>query len=378
MTQSPWISRRVKWATCWLIFIYLVFTPPPHAKAGQDATRLELGRPLERMIGGGEIQRYRITLSPGLYLRVAVTQQGIDVIVTVLDPAGRKIARVDRPYGAYGPENVSVIAEAAGDYTIELRTALKFAAPARYYITATEMREATAEDRRRIAAECAVSEAEELRGGETADTLSQAVEKFNQAAAIWRSLGERYEEAVAVYGRGWSYRSLGDYYNAIRDLRQAATQMETLQDRNGEAVARSALAWIYNYVGEIEQARENFRLALGTYQSLGNLRGQAIAIYGIGVTHMLASETDQALEYFDRSLELRRKVGDRSGEVLTLSAIGITYDYLGRSEKGIEYLQRALELSRTLGGLNLQAHPLTKLGWAHLTLRQLDKSSDYL
>src|SRR5262245_34666642 len=378
MTQSPWISRRVEWATCWLIFISLVFTAPPYVKAGQDSTRLELGRALERMIGGGEIHRYKIELSAGLYLRVAVTQQGIDVIVPVLDPAGRKVARVDRPYGAYGPENVSVIAEAAGDYTIELRTALKFAAPARYFITATEMRDAKDEDGRRVAAERVVSEGEELRGADTADTLSQAVEKFSQAIMIWRSLGERYEEAVAVYGRGWSYRSLGDYYNAIRDLRQAATQMGTLQDRNGEAVARSALAWIYNYVGEIEQARENFRLALGTYQSLGNLRGQAIAIYGIGVTHMLASETDQALEYFDRSLELRRKVGDRSGEVLTLSAIGITYDYLGRSEKALEYLQRALELSRTLGGLNLQAHPLTKLGWAHLTLRQLDKSRDYL
>src|SRR5215469_3874444 len=100
MKQSPWISRRVKWVACWLIFTPLVFTPP-HAKAGQDATRLEMGRPLERMIGGGEIQRYRITLSPGLYLRVAVTQQGIDVIVTVLDLAGRKFARVDRPNGTY-------------------------------------------------------------------------------------------------------------------------------------------------------------------------------------------------------------------------------------------------------------------------------------
>src|SRR5262245_50717890 len=149
MTQSPWISRWVKWAPCWLIFIFLVFTPPPHARAGQEATRLELGRSLERMIGGGEIQRYRIALSPGFYLRVAVTQQGIDVIVTVLDPAGRKIARIDRPYGAYGPENVSVIAEAAGDYTIELRTALKFAAPAKYYITATEMRAGKDEDGRR-------------------------------------------------------------------------------------------------------------------------------------------------------------------------------------------------------------------------------------
>src|SRR5215470_2833657 len=377
MKQSPWICRQAMWVACWLIFTTLVFTPPPHAEAGQDATRLEMGRPLERMIGGGETQRYRIALSPGLYLRVAVTQQGIDVIVTVLDPAGRKIARIDRPYGAYGPENVSVIAESAGDYTIELRTALKFAAPARYFITATETREAKAEDRRRIAAEYAISEAEELRDVDTADTLSQAVEKFSQAIMIWRSLGERYEEAVAVYGRGWSYRSLGDYYDAIRDLRHAATQMETLQDRNGEAVARSALAWIYNYVGEIEQARESFRQALGTYQSLGNLRGQAVTIYGIGLTYTLAYETDQALEYFDRSLELRRKVGDRAGEVLTLAAIGITYDYLKRSEKALEYLQRALELSRTLGGLNIQALPLTRLGWAHLTLRQLDKSRDY-
>jgi CHAT domain-containing protein/tetratricopeptide (TPR) repeat protein len=329
------------------------------------------------MIGGGEIQRYRIALSPGLYLRVTVMQKGIDVIVTVLDPAGRKIARVDRPYGAYGPEDVSVIAEAAGDYTIELKTALKFAAPARYFITATETREAKADDRRRIAAECAVSEAEELRGVDTADSLSQAVEKFNQAITIWQSLGERYEETVAVYGRGWSYRSLGDYYNAICDLRQAALRMESLQDRNAEAVARSALAWIYLYVGENEQARENFGKALGTYESLGNLRGQAITIYGIGVTHTLVYETDQALEYFDRSLELRRKVGDRSGEVLTLSAIGITYDYLGSSQKALEYLQRALELSRTLGGLNIQGLPLTRLGWAHLTLRRLDESRDY-
>src|SRR5262245_750135 len=252
MTQSIWISRWVKWMTCRLIIATLIFTAPPHANAGQDATRLELGRPLERMIGGGETQRYRIALNPGSYLRVAITQQGIDVVVTVLDPAGRKVARIDRPSGAYGLENVSVIAEAAGDYTIELRAALKFAAPARYLLTATEMREATAEDRRRVVAECAVSEGEELRVGETADTLSQAVVKFSQAAAIWQSLGERYEEAVAVYGRGWSYRMLGDYYNAIRDLRQAATQMGDLQYRNGEAVARSALAWIYLYVGENE------------------------------------------------------------------------------------------------------------------------------
>ncbi|HZF38818.1 MAG TPA: CHAT domain-containing protein [Blastocatellia bacterium] len=361
---------------CCIVFATLTFMPPPGANAAQDAQRLELGRPMERMIGGLDTHRYKIALNPGLYLRIAIAQQGIDVIATVLDPAGRRIARIDRPNGPYGPETVSVIAEAAGDYLIEVRTALKLVPPGGYVITATEMREAKAEDRRRVTAEYTVSEAEELRFRETADSLSQAVEKFSQAITIWRSLGERYEEAIAVYGRGWSYRLLGDYYNAICDLRQAASRMESLQDRNGEAVARSWLAWTYIDVGENEQAHERFQQALQSYQSLGNLRGQAIALYGIGITHALTSEPEQALQYFERSLELRRKVGDKSGEVLTLSAIGMTYNYLGRPEKAIDYSQRALELSRAFGGLSIRINPLSKLGWAHLTLRHLDESLD--
>lgn len=176
MTQSPWISRQVKWVACWFIFATLI-TPPHHANAGQDLLRLELGQPIERMIGGGETQQYRITLSPGQYLGIAIAQQGSDVIVTVLDPTGRKIARIDRPNGAHGMEDVSVIAEAAGDYTIELRTASKFSAPAKYLITGTALREATEEDRRRVAGVFTVSEAEELRTSEAADSLSQADRK---------------------------------------------------------------------------------------------------------------------------------------------------------------------------------------------------------
>jgi CHAT domain-containing protein/Tfp pilus assembly protein PilF len=380
MTQIPhwsWTSRWIKWMICPAVFALLTFMPSPGAKAAQDAARLELGRPVERIIGGLDTHRFRIAVSAGLYLRVAIAQQGIDVIVTVLDPAGRKVAHIDRPNGAYGPETISVIAQAAGDFLIEVRTALKLVVPAAYVITAAEIREPTADDRRRVAAEYAVSEAEELRFRETADTLTQAVEKFSQAIAIWRSLGERYEEAIAIYGRGWSHRLLGDYYNAICDLRRAASQLEALKDRNGEAVARSWLAWTYIDVGEFEQAQERFRQALPTYQSLGNLRGQAITLYGIGTTHALMSEPERALEYFERSLELRRKVGDMSGEVLTLTYIGITYDYLGRPEKAIDYSRRALELSNQLSSLQIRINPLSRLGWAHLNLHRLDESRDY-
>jgi CHAT domain-containing protein/Tfp pilus assembly protein PilF len=385
MTQSPWISRSgnrtssqwVKWMIYCVVFSSLTFMPLPATNAAEDALRLEMARTMERVIGGGETHQYSISLSPGLYLRVAIMQQGIDVVMTVLDPANRRVARIDRPNGAYGPETVSVIAETEGDYLIEVKTRSKYAAPAGYVITATEMREANEEDRRRVAAEKAVSAGEELRANPAADTLSQAVEKFGQAATIWQSLGERYEEAIAIYGRGWCYQALGDYFNAICDFRKAATQMEELQDRVGETISRSALAWDYIYIGENEQAQESFKQTLRVYESLGNLRGQAITIYGIGMTYALASESERALEYFQRSLELRTKIGDRSGEVLTLSAIGMAYNDIGRSEKAVDYLRRSLELSQTLDDLQIRTNPLTKLGWAHLTLRQLGESRDY-
>ncbi|HEX5081371.1 MAG TPA: CHAT domain-containing protein [Blastocatellia bacterium] len=385
MTQSPWISRSgnrtssqwVKWMIYCVVFSTLIFRPFPATNAAEDALRLEMARSMERIIGGGETHQYSISLSPGVYLRIAIMQQGIDVVMTVLDPANRRVARIDRPNGAYGPETVSVIAETEGDYLIEVKAASKYAAPAGYVITATDMREANEEDRRRVAAEKAVSAGEELRASATADTLSQAVEKFGQAATIWRSLDERYEEAIAIYGRGWCYQALGDYFNAICDFRKAATQMEELQDRVGEAIARSALAWDYIYIGENEQAQESFKQTLRVYESLGNLRGQAITIYGIGMTYALASESERALKYFQRSLELRTKVGDRAGEVLTLSAIGMAYNDIGRSDKATDYLRRSLELSQTLDDLQIRTNPLTKLGWAHLTLRQLGESRDY-
>src|SRR5262245_16558804 len=181
MTQTRRFSRWVKWMTCCVISTPLTFTASPSARHEQDAPRIELGQTMERMIGGGEIHRYRISLNSGSYLRVAIAQQGIDIVVTILDPTGCKVARVDRPNGAYGLEAASVIAAATGDYRIEVGALQKFAARSSYVITATELRAATAEDSLRVAAERAVSEGEELRARESADTLSQAVEKFSQA-----------------------------------------------------------------------------------------------------------------------------------------------------------------------------------------------------
>jgi hypothetical protein len=73
----------------------------------QQAPRLEPGRLIERELAGGESHSYGIMLALGQYLQVVVDQRGIDVVVALFAPDGKKISEVDSPNGTAGPETVS-------------------------------------------------------------------------------------------------------------------------------------------------------------------------------------------------------------------------------------------------------------------------------
>src|SRR5215475_9440611 len=68
-------------------------------QAGQATQResipLELGKPIERELAGGQSHAYQITLAAGQYLDVVVEQRGIDVVATLSGPDGKQIAEFD-------------------------------------------------------------------------------------------------------------------------------------------------------------------------------------------------------------------------------------------------------------------------------------------
>jgi hypothetical protein len=77
-----------------------------------------------------------------------VDQRGIDVIVRVFSPGGKKLGEFDSPNGDEGPENVSVIALDAGAYRIEVAPLGQAVnpPPGKYEIKVTEVRKATEEE----------------------------------------------------------------------------------------------------------------------------------------------------------------------------------------------------------------------------------------
>jgi CHAT domain-containing protein len=343
----------------------------------RDSRPLAFGDPLERNLAGGETHSYIVTLNAGQLFHAIVYQQGIDAVVRIFAPDGKIRAQVDRPNGSYGPEAISLIAEVSGIYRLEVLTLKSDAARGRYRIKMDALRMATMNDESRIAAEKMLTEGEQLRARGTAEAFQQAIEKFEQSLAIWRTFDDSYEEAVTMYGIGWSYSAIGEYQRAVNYFDQSYQLMSDLKDQYGEAGALTGLAWGYMYLGEAERAFDNFSRALELNRSLDNVRGQAVNLHGRGWIHALRGENHEALKDFSEALVLRQTVHDRRGEALMLAGMGKVHYRLGKSLEARGELNRALQLLRALGDQYAEADVLSNIGWVYVSTKEDSTALDY-
>jgi hypothetical protein len=104
-----------------LLFPLLISLAPASAvKAQTEGARLQPGQAVERTITRGKTQSFTVSLESSQLLQLVVEQQGVDVIVRLFSPDGKSLGQFDTPNGAQGPENVSLITDAAGIYRIDV------------------------------------------------------------------------------------------------------------------------------------------------------------------------------------------------------------------------------------------------------------------
>src|SRR5262249_5104736 len=151
-----------------------------------------------------------------------------------------------------------------------------------YQVTVRTPRPAASGDAERIEAEQAVSEGERLRYKGTATSLTEAVKQFERATSIWHNLHDDFEEAIGLYGLGWSYNPLGEYQKAAASFRRALELARSLNDHYVEALGLSGIGWSLLYLGDTEQALTHFTTSLALRQAVRDSRGEGITLFGIG------------------------------------------------------------------------------------------------
>jgi tetratricopeptide (TPR) repeat protein len=347
------------------------------AQGDGEPRRLEAGKPIERELSGGESHSYRVTTASGQYLQVVADQRGIDVVVVLFAPDGRKVIEVDSPNGTAGPEVVSAIAEAAGAYRIEVHSLERTAKTGRYEIKVEELRAATAEDKHRVAAESIFQEAKQLEGG-TSEARRKSIEKYEEARELYRKTGDRYKEAMALKSIGALYHFLGEPNKALDKFNESLPIMRAINNRRGEAAVINSIGLVYYSLGEMRKTLENLNEALTIIRAEGDRGGEASLLNNIGSVYKLLGEMPKALGEYNEALAILRGLGDRNSEAIMLNNIGTVYQLLGEMRKALEKYNEALPSFRITGDRNNEANTLNNIGMVYQSLGERRKALDNL
>jgi CHAT domain-containing protein/tetratricopeptide (TPR) repeat protein len=342
-----------------------------------ETTFLEPDKPLERTLQGGEKHLYAIHAETGNFIHFIVDQLGIDVALTLYAPDGKSVGSMDSPNGNFGLEQISTIAEAPGIYRLEVASGDKNVPAGRYRVTVELRRAPSDQDRARIAAERMFSEAVQLQGQGSADSLRSAVQKFLASLPLWRTVGDRYEEALTQNSIGTIYSAFGEKQKALDCFNQALPLLRAVGARADEAAALSNIGVVYSALGEKQKALDYYNQALPLLHALGDLASEATTLSNIGVAYSALGEMQKALDYLNQALPLMRAVGDRAGEAITLSHVGLVYSDLGKKQKALDCYNQALSLAHALGDRASEAMVLTDIGAVYDNLGEKKKALDY-
>jgi len=343
------------------------------APSAQESISLEPGKPIERELSGGQSHSYKITMISGQYLHVVVAQRGIDVAVALFTPDGKKICEVDSERVTVGAETVSAIAEAAGAYRIEARSPEKMAKTGRYEIRIEELREATAEDKHRVAAESVFRDAEQLRHGTEVEKRN-SIEKYQEALELYRRAGDRSKEATILYNIWVVHLLLGELQKVLEKYNEALQLSRAVGDRSEEARALNGIGSIYSEQGDMREALEKYNEALQLSRAVGDRRREAAILNNICLAHLVMGETRKALEKCNEALPLSREAGDRICEAKILSHIGKAYESLGETQKALENYNETLVICQTLDERIGQAAMLNFIGEIYQSLGETRKA----
>ncbi len=341
------------------------------------ATFLKPGKPLERALQGGEKHIYAIRAETGHFIHAIVDQLGIDVALTLYAPDDKPIGSMDSPNGAFGLEQISTIAEAPGIYRLEVASGDKNVPAGRYRVTVEPVRAPSGQDRARIAAEQMLFEAAQLQVQGSADSSKTAIQKYLASLPLWRTAGDRYEEALTLDSVGLVYSSLGEKQKALDYLNQAVPLRRAVGDRAGEASTVNNIGFVYDALGEKQKALDYYSQALPLERAVGDRASEASTLNNIGVVYDDLGEKQKALDYFKQALPLKRAVGDRAGEAGMLSNIGAVYDDLGEKQKALDYYNQSLVLWRAVGDRADEATTLNNIGLVYDDLGEKQKALEY-
>jgi CHAT domain-containing protein/tetratricopeptide (TPR) repeat protein len=301
------------------------------------------GAVVHGQLAGGEKALYTIDIPADTAARLVVTQDGIDVGVTL------RVKGSDLPLHGLdlvsGPDGDEVayppIASQTTTWSVFVSTALPRAVRGGYTIVCDL---APADDHAR-----ALAAAYQLHH-DASDTswigdgaaFQKAVKMYEGAAAAAAAAGDAQLAAEATYQAARLHDQLGDQVGAIALQKQALQMFHALGRRDREARVLDRLGDLSRKIGEVTDSRQYFDQALPLARDVKDPVNEADILNNAGLVLAQMGEHEQAIDQYQAALPLAQEVSSASVETSLMANMAESYGQLGLYDKSIATLERAL------------------------------------
>lgn len=373
MSFSPVFSRftpRFRGApfTFLLLAALLCGAAPPPSTPGPSLTD---GLVLERDLHGGETHVYPVDLQAGQLLRVRVQEEGIDVVVRLLDPQGAEVTGFDGLIAGHSDEDLAARVSSSGQYRVEIHSPHKEAAPGRYRLRVEGPRPAEDQDEvRSEAVKASWEAASEPRDDEEAK--QRQVRALERALPLWRQLGESRRVAETLFLLGYIRSSLpASSGPAAAEFQESAALWGNQPDRearNWQMRALNSAGVLLRAHGQPDEARQRYEEVLAIASGLGDARSQAASLNNIGLLDVDQGEIQSGVTSLLQALQRAREAQDLDIQAKTLNNLAYAYEQLAEWQEALEYRKQTLELARASRNQGNEAVALNNLGDTYSSL----------
>ncbi len=350
---------------------------PPQSAQAADIRQVAPGMSIERELSGGSEHQYQIALAAGRYVRFQIVKHGVDITLTVQGPTGERLFTANFDAREQGVETLSLVAQAAGTYTVIVQSDYPRSPLGRYQVKIDELREATSRYQERFTAQQTFVEAIQLFKKETAEAQSEALKELSESLALWQSVGDQEWEARVVFWMGWIKLGLNKHAEALDHLNRALELRRAAGDTTGEGETLRTIGMVYLAQAKNQQALDYLDRALGLHKQSAE-RGQLAFTYTqLGALYWRLGEREKMRDSFDRGLDALREIGDIENETRVLTSLSFIHLTQGDYQKALDNLPRTLELFRAAKSLDGEAATLNTLGMVYYNLGDPSRALDY-
>jgi CHAT domain-containing protein len=204
-----------------------------------------------------------------------------------------------------------------------------------------------------------------------------ALNSWQQALQIYRTLRDRYGEGWALGNLGAAYGSLGNYAKAIEYGQQRLVIAREIKDRDGENQALNNLGDDYRYLGNYAKAIEYGQQSLAIARKIEDRQGEGAALGMLGLAYQSVGDYAKAIQYMQQWLAITHEIKDHHGEGLALGNLGLAYQSVGDYAKAIQYMQQSLTIARKIKNRQGEGAALGNLGLVYYYLGNNAKAIEY-